>query len=158
MTDDPRPIDPLIVDLRARRKAAGLSQEALAQALGASLQYMGRLERGLHDPALSLLRRWMQALGRQPTTEPVAYDGSGGGFWVKESSSAPWREVGKAEYVALERLAGFHNTTGQLDEPATSSFHGKHGVRGSTFRPHDAVARTLDVAEQTAAMAREAGR
>lgn len=32
------------------------------------------------------------------------------------------RQVDKAEYVAAERLAGFRNTMGQPDEPATSAF------------------------------------
>ncbi len=32
------------------------------------------------------------------------------------------REVDKAEYVTVERRAGFLNTLGQRDEPATSAF------------------------------------
>lgn len=32
------------------------------------------------------------------------------------------REVDKAEYVKVERLAGFNNTLGQPLEPATASF------------------------------------
>lgn len=41
----------------------------------------------------------------------------------------PWEEVTKAEFVAGERAAGFHNTMGQPDEPATAGFGG-HGVSG----------------------------
>ena len=37
---------------------------------------------------------------------------------------APEREVTKAEYVRAERRAGFYNTLGQPDEPATASFSG----------------------------------
>lgn len=33
-----------------------------------------------------------------------------------------WVEVDKATYVRHERAAGFHNTLGQPDEPATSGF------------------------------------
>lgn len=32
-------------------------------------------------------------------------------------------EVTKEEYVQHERAAGFHNTLGQPDEPATSAFN-----------------------------------
>lgn len=32
------------------------------------------------------------------------------------------REVDKAEFVNVERRAGFHNTLGQPDEPATGGF------------------------------------
>ena len=40
-----------------------------------------------------------------------------------------WQEVSKEEFVQAERAAGFNNTMGQPDEPATSGFGG-HGVRG----------------------------
>ncbi len=39
------------------------------------------------------------------------------------------REVAKVEYVQAERNAGFHNTRGQPDEPATAGF-GSGAVRG----------------------------
>jgi hypothetical protein len=40
-----------------------------------------------------------------------------------------WEEVTKTEFVAAERAAGFHNTMGRPDEPATGGFSG-HGVSG----------------------------
>ncbi len=45
------------------------------------------------------------------------------------------REVTKEEYVAAERRAGFYNTMGQPEEPATASFSGQCGdteIRGRT--------------------------
>lgn len=41
------------------------------------------------------------------------------------------REVDKAEYVSVERGAGFFNTLGQPWEPATSAFNGR-GASGRT--------------------------
>ena len=41
------------------------------------------------------------------------------------------REVNKAEFVAVERRAGFNNTLGQPLEPATSSFS-NGDLRGRT--------------------------
>jgi hypothetical protein len=37
------------------------------------------------------------------------------------------REVTKEEFVSAERRAGFVNTMGQRDEPATTSFSGRAG-------------------------------
>lgn len=42
------------------------------------------------------------------------------------------REVTKEEYVAAERKAGFRNTMGQPNEPATASFQSKYGPSGYT--------------------------
>lgn len=41
------------------------------------------------------------------------------------------REVTKAEFVSAERNAGFRNTMGQPDEPATAGFgNSRIGTRG----------------------------
>jgi hypothetical protein len=45
-------------------------------------------------------------------------------------STDDWTEVTKEEYVRAERQAGFHNTMGQPNEPATSSFGAAGGLRG----------------------------
>ena len=55
-------------------------------------------------------------------------------FWL--GWRGEWREVTKAEYVAAERHAGFHNTTGRPDEPATAAWGGNSGISGTTFDPH----------------------
>ena len=49
------------------RTGAGLSQRALATAAGITLTYLGRLERGLQQPALTTLFRIAAAL----TVDPV---------------------------------------------------------------------------------------
>lgn len=43
----------------------------------------------------------------------------------------PEVEVTKAEYVRAERAAGFHNTLGQPEEPATAAF-GTAKISGRT--------------------------
>lgn len=47
-----------------------------------------------------------------------------------------WVEVTKAEFVRAERDAGFRNTMGEPDEPATGGFHG-HGVTGKVRPKRD---------------------
>lgn len=51
-------------------------------------------------------------------------------YFVQTGDSSPWIEVTKADYVDAERGAGFHNTMGQPDEPATGGFGGR-GISGS---------------------------
>ena len=41
-----------------------------------------------------------------------------------------WQEVTKEQWVRAERIAGFRNTMGQPDEPATRGFTGG-GIRGT---------------------------
>lgn len=53
-------------------------------------------------------------------------------YYLTEGDS-PEREVTKAQFVSAERRAGFYNTMGQPDEPATGGFGGRHGdtkIRG----------------------------
>lgn len=53
--------------------------------------------------------------------------------------SDDWIEVTKEEYVRVERQAGFRNTMGQPDEPATAAF-GSGALRGRIqygFEPDD---------------------
>ena len=53
--------------LRAARRAAGLSQEALAEAAGLSRTYPSLLERGLREPTLTVLVQLAEALHCNPT-------------------------------------------------------------------------------------------
>lgn len=55
-------------------------------------------------------------------------------YWLREPNDSDYREVTCAEYVAAERQAGFHNTMGKPDEPATASFTTPAGVRGTTLQ------------------------
>ena len=50
-------------------------------------------------------------------------------YWLKTGHDAPWRQVSKREFVAAERRAGFYNTLGQPNEPATSAFSNA-GIQG----------------------------
>ena len=51
--------------LRARRRAAGLSQEGLASASGLHRTEISLLERGARDPRLTTISRLAQALGTE---------------------------------------------------------------------------------------------
>lgn len=47
---------------------------------------------------------------------------------------SPEQEVTKAEFVRAERAAGFRNTLGQPDEPATAAFSGPVAGRPTSGR------------------------
>jgi transcriptional regulator with XRE-family HTH domain len=49
--------------LRTLREAAGYSQEVLAEYAEVHINYVGRLERGLANPSLLVLRALARALG-----------------------------------------------------------------------------------------------
>jgi transcriptional regulator with XRE-family HTH domain len=53
-------------NLRAYRKARGLSQEALADVLGVHRTYMGSVERGERNVTLQTLERIAESLGVEP--------------------------------------------------------------------------------------------
>jgi len=53
--------------IRARRKARGFSQEALADAAGIDRSHMGKIERGERNVTLLNLLRISDALGAQPS-------------------------------------------------------------------------------------------
>ncbi len=48
--------------IRALRKAAGLTQEELAERIDANVTHLGAIERGRHNPSLMLLARIADAL------------------------------------------------------------------------------------------------
>lgn len=52
--------------VRARRKARGLSQEQLAEAIDIAPQFLGRIERGLTLPSVPTLCSLASALGITP--------------------------------------------------------------------------------------------
>jgi transcriptional regulator with XRE-family HTH domain len=54
------------VRIRDARRAAGLSQEALALRIGTSRRHMIRLENGEHRPGRVLLARIAEATGQEP--------------------------------------------------------------------------------------------
>lgn len=60
-------------------------------------------------------------------------------FWISTDNGATWTEVSKERYVEVERMAGFHNTLNQPDEPATSAFSSSN-VSGTMFDPQKGLA------------------
>jgi transcriptional regulator with XRE-family HTH domain len=54
-------------NLRATRKAAGLTQQGLADVCDLQRSYVSRLERGELDPRLTTIVRLADALGVPPT-------------------------------------------------------------------------------------------
>jgi transcriptional regulator with XRE-family HTH domain len=64
-------------NLRATRKAAGLTQQGLADACDLQRSYVSRLERGELDPRLTMIVRLADALGVSLT---ILVEGGDGAF------------------------------------------------------------------------------
>ena len=62
-----RPVDQFATNLRARRLAAGLSQEQLSRLTDLHPTEISRLERGVREPRLSTIVRVARALGVSPS-------------------------------------------------------------------------------------------
>jgi transcriptional regulator with XRE-family HTH domain len=62
-----RPVDQFAANLRARRLAAGLSQEQLSRLTDLHPTEISRLERGVREPRLSTIVRVARALGVSPS-------------------------------------------------------------------------------------------
>ena len=54
-------------NVRKLRHARGLSQEALADAVGIAVSYLGQIERGQRNPTLAVVERFADVLQVQPT-------------------------------------------------------------------------------------------
>ena len=65
--------------LRARRTAAELSQEALAERSGLHATYISLLERGRNSPSLDAIEALAAAFGVEPHTLVMEAEGSGKG-------------------------------------------------------------------------------
>jgi transcriptional regulator with XRE-family HTH domain len=55
-------------NIRRLRKAAGLSQEALAAEAGIDMRYLGGIERGQENPTIAVVGKIARELGVQPNT------------------------------------------------------------------------------------------
>jgi len=53
-------------NLKAARKEAGLTQDALAEKVGIAPKYLGVIERGIKFPSIQMLERISDALGLAP--------------------------------------------------------------------------------------------
>lgn len=63
-------VDPIVAELRQRRRAAGLNQDTVAGKIGISPAHLSTLERGGQSPALRILRPWTDVLGAKLSLEP----------------------------------------------------------------------------------------
>ncbi|WP_293682230.1 helix-turn-helix transcriptional regulator [uncultured Phenylobacterium sp.] len=68
-------------NVRRLRQDRGLSQEALADAVGLAVTYVGQIERGRRNPTLNVVERFAEALTVDPLDlleAPAAEDGVSG--------------------------------------------------------------------------------
>ena len=97
-------------------------------------------ECGIRDHLIAGLcvTHWCQEMDRK---EGVTYR-----YFVRFGDS-PEQEVSKERWVAVERQAGFHNTLGHPEEPATAAFSttAYGGIEGRKERvtPNDSQAPSL---------------
>lgn len=69
-----RPVDPLVRELIWIRVAAGVSQRALAEAMGSSQSYISEVERGVLMPGVPVLTRMGAVLGVRATWVSIEPD------------------------------------------------------------------------------------
>ena len=110
MSDDPwkAQLDALGALLRAQRRAADLSLRELAERTNVSNAYLSQLERGLHEPSLSVLKAIASALGvplgslltRAGMLEPVD-DGSEAQLRQTEAAILADSELDEPQRIAL---------------------------------------------------------
>jgi len=62
-----RPVEQFAANVRARRHAAGLSQQALSNLTGLHPTEISRIERAVREPRLSTIVRLAKALGIKPS-------------------------------------------------------------------------------------------
>jgi transcriptional regulator with XRE-family HTH domain len=60
---EPRPVDPLIVELTIARQALGYTQAAVSYRMGCSAATVGSYERGDRTPPLDAVRAYAAAVG-----------------------------------------------------------------------------------------------
>lgn len=173
--------DPLVIQLRQAREAAGMSQRELAEALGYAVgSALANKELGYSSPTLATLRPWAAALGLRvvlvpietaPATSVVAGNGAprlGEGPADEDAPASAPADVGSdegradvaldaeaAEYLAASCDCDAHRYfREQMQDPEFVAAW----MRTRNARLRDsAVARTLDVAEATADKARAVG-
>ena len=109
MTDDSwkASLDALGRLLRSQRIAAGLTLRDLAERTGVSNAYLSQLERGMHEPSLSVLRAVSLALdvplASLLTRAGVLEDDDGGAPGMRETEAAILRdpELSEPHRIAL---------------------------------------------------------
>jgi transcriptional regulator with XRE-family HTH domain len=104
-------LDALGALIRAQRVTAGLSLRELAERTKVSNAYLSQIERGLHEPSISVLGAIAAALdvsletllARAGLLAPDSEDGQAGGALVRDTEAAIMSdpELSEAQRVAL---------------------------------------------------------
>ena len=81
--------DPILVELRRRRHALGMTQRDVAERIGIGQRNISDMERGRSAPNLHTLRRWAAAVHCQ----------------VEATPGPDWPLTGDVDHVAVERVA-----------------------------------------------------
>ncbi|MEZ4383507.1 MAG: substrate-binding domain-containing protein [Nannocystaceae bacterium] len=127
--------------MRAAREALGLTQAALAAAVGLSRQSVGAIEAGRATPAVDVALRLARALGR-----PVeALFGGGGGerLPVELVAPAPSGRVALAEVGGRWRAYPLEGEGPRLSADALAPAGGAAQVEVELLRPREALAGTV---------------
>ncbi len=112
-------------DLRALRKARGLTLHALAETLNRSVGWLSQVERDLSDPSITDLRHMAAALGVSVSTlfRHAAAPANEAGYIVRKDARRP---IGSTTAGLIEEL---------LSPDLTDDFEMVH----STFLPHSRI-------------------
>ena len=119
---DIRQAQSLGADLRALRKARGLTLSDLADTLGRSVGWLSQVERDLSEPSISDLRQIAQILG-----VPMSL--------LFSHASAPAEELGYVVRAGARRPMGA-GEEGLVEELLSPDLTDDFEVIHSTFRPH----------------------
>lgn len=66
------PVDPLIVEARARRRAHRIAQWSVAESMGTVQSAVSEIETGVTSPSLATLRRYLATVGLEPCIRELA--------------------------------------------------------------------------------------
>src|SRR6056300_1557063 len=123
--DDPSRSDTLGADLRALRKARGLTLTDMAETLGRSVGWLSQVERDLSEPSITDLRHMARKLGVSVSMlfshAPAPMHEAG--YVVRNGARRP---IGSGEAGLVEEL---------LSPDLTDDFEMVH----STFQPHSRI-------------------
>jgi len=116
-------------DLRALRRARGLTLAALAESLGRSVGWMSQVERDLSEPSISELRQIARHLN-----VPISI--------LFGQAEAPAAEAGYVVRQAHRRQIG-SSQEGLIEELLSPDLTDDFEVVHSTFRPHSKLTRPV---------------
>ncbi|MBJ6372862.1 helix-turn-helix domain-containing protein [Sedimentitalea arenosa] len=129
LQSDPTQCASLGADLRALRKARGLTLIGLAEALGRSVGWLSQVERDLSEPSVTDLRHIAAALG-----VPVSM--------LFSSHAVPAAEAGYIVRRGARRAIGT-TAAGLVEELLSPDLTDDFEMVHSTFAPHSAIGETV---------------